>query len=67
MLTQNRHTAEQYLSQYILPLPSKGDDEVAWTEQLLVTIRHLEPSKIAALTALSAIGLACVLVLPWTD
>jgi hypothetical protein len=51
-------TAEQTLSKYILPLPAKGDDEVAWTEQLLVTIRHLDYSGLAALIVLSNIGLS---------
>lgn len=50
-------TAEQTLSKYILPLP-KGDDEVAWTEQLVVTARHLDHSKLAALIVLSNIGLS---------
>ena len=31
---------------------------MAWTEQLLVTTRHLEPSKLPSLIVLSNIGLS---------
>ena len=38
----NRAMAELIISQYILPLPSKGEDEVAWTEQFLMVMKYLD-------------------------
>lgn len=51
-------TAEQILSKDIFPLPAKGYDEAAWAEQLIVTSRHLDHSRLTALIVLSNIGLS---------
>lgn len=57
----NRLSAEQTLSEHILPLPAlskDNDDSTTWTEQLLTTLRHLEPPQVANLLALSNLGLS---------
>lgn len=55
-----RYGAESCLSKYVFPLPAKGDDEVAWTEQLLVTMRHLDTPRINALIKLTNISIGLV-------
>ena len=39
---RDRTMVEQVLAQHILPLPPKGEDEAAWTEQLLDVMRYLD-------------------------
>lgn len=34
--------AEQILAEYVLPLPPKGEDDAAWTEQLLTVMKYLD-------------------------
>lgn len=34
--------AESVISQYVLPLPLKGEDEATWTEQLLIVMKYLD-------------------------
>jgi hypothetical protein len=37
-----RAVAQEIIARYILPLPSKGDDEVAWTERLLKLLSRVD-------------------------
>ena len=37
-----REAVEQTLLKWILPLPVKGDDEVAWVDKLLLVMRGLD-------------------------
>ncbi|KDQ08190.1 hypothetical protein BOTBODRAFT_118968 [Botryobasidium botryosum FD-172 SS1] len=46
---------EQTIEEYILPLPSKGEDEVAWTDRLLTVMHAMEEKSIQALLSLSCI------------
>ncbi|KAF8506492.1 armadillo-type protein [Hysterangium stoloniferum] len=39
---ENRHMVEGFIYQFILPLPSKGEDEATWTDQLLSVLRHVD-------------------------
>ncbi|EJD05552.1 uncharacterized protein FOMMEDRAFT_132048 [Fomitiporia mediterranea MF3/22] len=43
----------QVIADYILPLPNKNDDEVAWTERLLTVMRYLDERAIAALVKIA--------------
>jgi sister-chromatid-cohesion protein PDS5 len=47
--------AESIISQYILPLPSKGEDEAAWTEQLLTVMGYLDDRAMAMLLTISGL------------
>ncbi|THH06894.1 hypothetical protein EW145_g3765 [Phellinidium pouzarii] len=53
-----KSTALQIIADYILPVPSKGDDDVAWTERLLVVMRHLDEKGINTLVGISGLKLA---------
>lgn len=59
LLSTLRYGAESTLSQYILPLPPKGEDEGAWADQLLVIMRHLDHQGSQALLSLSSIQGRC--------
>lgn len=58
-----RALAEQILLEYIIPLPSpsapssKGGeiDEVAWTDRLLHTMKHIEEKSIRAMSTLTGL------------
>lgn len=52
--TNVRILALQIISDYILPLPPKGDDEeVAWTSRLLTVLRGLEEKGLNTIMAVS--------------
>lgn len=55
LLNRNIRTlALQIISDYILPLPPKGDDEeVAWTSRLLTVLRGLEEKGLNTVMAVS--------------
>lgn len=55
LLNRNIRTlALQIISDYILPLPPKGDDEeVAWTSRLLTVLRGLEEKGLNTIMAVS--------------
>ncbi|KAI5121999.1 hypothetical protein M0805_001831 [Coniferiporia weirii] len=55
--TEVKSVALQVIADYILPVPNKGDDEVAWTDRLLVVMRHLDEKGIATLFGISALKL----------
>src|ERR1700679_1680754 len=38
----SRAVAQEIIARYILPLPLKGDDEVAWTERLLRLLSRVD-------------------------
>jgi len=42
----SRAVAQEIIARYILPLPSKGDDEVAWTERLLKLLSRVDDKAI---------------------
>jgi hypothetical protein len=37
-----RAVAQEIIARYILPLPSKGDDEAMWTERLLKLLSRVD-------------------------
>ncbi|KAF8516026.1 hypothetical protein BU17DRAFT_93138 [Hysterangium stoloniferum] len=39
---ETRHMVECFIYQFILPLPSKGEDQATWTDQLLSVLRHVD-------------------------
>ncbi|KAF8325800.1 armadillo-type protein [Cantharellus anzutake] len=55
-LTETRMWVERAILKYILPLPSKGEDEAQWSDQLLVVMRHLDMRAMQALVSLSTIN-----------
>jgi sister-chromatid-cohesion protein PDS5 len=50
--------AEQVISEYILPLPNKGEDEAAWTDRLLTVMRFLDEKGVSTLISISGIKLS---------
>ncbi|KAH8116096.1 armadillo-type protein [Phellopilus nigrolimitatus] len=55
--TEVKSVALQVIAEYILPVPSKGDDEVAWTDRLLTVMRFLDEKGIATLLNISTLKL----------
>ena len=45
--------ALQVFASFIHPLPSKGEEEVAWTDRLLTVMRYLDEKSVATLLAIS--------------
>ncbi|QRV81905.1 sister chromatid cohesion protein [Ceratobasidium sp. AG-Ba] len=52
-MAESREEAEKCISQYVLPLPAKGEDVVAWTERLLLVMKYLSGGFIAKLLTLT--------------
>ncbi|KAL5521605.1 PDS5 [Sanghuangporus sanghuang] len=50
-----KQVAVQVVAQYILPFPAKADEEVAWTDRLLVVLRYLEKSTLKTALSISNI------------
>lgn len=55
-----RPIATKVVAEYVLPLPSKGDDVEAWTDQLLTTMNFLDEKATNALFGISGLKAACV-------
>ncbi|KZV96910.1 ARM repeat-containing protein [Exidia glandulosa HHB12029] len=55
---ETRLSAEHALAEYILPLPTKGEDEAAWTERLLLVMRFMDDDAATTLVAISNVKLA---------
>lgn len=56
----SRAVAQEIIARYILPLPSKGDDEVAWTERLLKLLSRVDDKAIDILFNLTGLKAQCV-------
>lgn len=56
----SRAVAQEIIARYILPLPSKGDDEVAWTERLLKLLSRVDDKAIDILFNLMGLKAQCV-------
>ncbi|EJD39136.1 hypothetical protein AURDEDRAFT_71387 [Auricularia subglabra TFB-10046 SS5] len=54
---ETRASAEHTLAELILPLPSKGEDEVGWTERLLLAMRFMDEDAINTLLSVSNLKL----------
>ena len=53
----HRATVLQVIAEFILPVPSKGDDEVQWTDRLLTVISYLDEKHVNVLIMLSNLKL----------
>ncbi|KAG8937052.1 hypothetical protein FRC02_008159 [Tulasnella sp. 418] len=53
MSPEVKNDAFGVIYRYILPLPSKGEDEATWTEQLLIVAKDLEERGMAMLLSMS--------------
>lgn len=56
----SRAVAQEIIARYILPLPSKGDDEVAWTERLLKLLSRVDDKAVDILFNLMGLKAQCV-------
>jgi len=56
----SRAVAQEIIARYILPLPSKGDDEAAWTERLLKLLSRVDDRAIDILFNLMGLKAQCV-------
>jgi len=56
----SRAVAQEIIARYILPLPPKGDDEVAWTERLLQLLSRVDDKAIDILFNLMGLKAQCV-------
>jgi len=56
----SRAVAQEIIARYILPLPSKGDDEVAWTERLLKLLSRVDDKALDILFNLMGLKAQCV-------
>ena len=56
----SRAVAQEIIARYILPLPPRGDDEVAWTERLLKLLSRVDDKALDILFNLMGLKAQCV-------
>jgi hypothetical protein len=49
----DRDEAEKCISEFVLPLPAKGEDIVPWTERLLLVMKYLNGADVSKLLVLT--------------
>ncbi|QRW23437.1 sister chromatid cohesion protein [Rhizoctonia solani] len=52
-MPETRDEAEKCISEFVLPMPTKSEDVVSWTERLLLVMKYLNPGHITSLLALA--------------
>ncbi|KAG8727483.1 hypothetical protein FRC12_022466, partial [Ceratobasidium sp. 428] len=52
-MPETRDEAEKCISEFVLPLPAKGEDVVPWTERLLLVMKYLSGNYISKLLTLT--------------
>ncbi|KAG9103997.1 hypothetical protein FRC06_006261 [Ceratobasidium sp. 370] len=52
-MSETRDEAEKCISEFVLPLPAKGEDVVPWTERLLLVMKYLSGGYISKLLTLT--------------
>ncbi|KAG8695138.1 hypothetical protein FRC09_009370, partial [Ceratobasidium sp. 395] len=52
-MAETRDEAEKCISEFVLPLPAKGEDVVPWTERLLLVMKYLSGNYISKLLTLT--------------
>ncbi|KAF8675027.1 Cohesin-associated protein pds5 [Rhizoctonia solani] len=52
-MPETRDEAEKCISEFVLPMPTKSEDVVSWTERLLLVMKYLNPGHVTSLLALA--------------
>ncbi|KAG8679334.1 hypothetical protein FRC08_017041 [Ceratobasidium sp. 394] len=52
-MPETRDEAEKCISEFVLPLPAKGEDVIPWTERLLLVMKYLSGGYISKLLTLT--------------